>query len=85
MAQTSSASTTETAYRLQPAQSNVRSVSNIDLVGDPTQPNGRGFHFNATAGSYGNGGLWFSTFTNVQVHNFNQECMLSEGGNYASG
>jgi hypothetical protein len=60
-------------------------VSNINLEGDPTQPNGRGFHFNAAAGTYGNGGLWFSTFTNVQVHNFNKECMLSEGGNYASG
>jgi hypothetical protein len=59
--------------------------SNISLEGDPTQPNGRAFHFNAAAGTYGNGGLWFSTFTNVNVHNFNLECMLSEGGNYASG
>ena len=59
--------------------------SNINLEGDPSQPNGRGFHFNATAGTYGNGGLWNSTFTNFQTSNFNQECMLSEGGNYASG
>jgi hypothetical protein len=59
--------------------------SNISLVGDSTQPNGRAFHFNAAPGTYGNGGLWFSTFTNVNVQNFNLECMLSEGGNYASG
>jgi hypothetical protein len=58
--------------------------SNINLEGDPSQPNGRGFHFNATAGTYGNGGLWNSTFTNFQTSNFNQECMLSEGGNYLS-
>jgi hypothetical protein len=60
-------------------------VSNITLEGDPTQPNGRALHFNATAGSYGIGGLWFSTFSNVSVNKFNQECMLSEGGNYLSG
>lgn len=59
-------------------------VSNISLLGDPTQPNGRGFHFLAQPGTFGNGGLWFSNFTNVQVTNFNLECMLSEGGNYLS-
>ena len=59
--------------------------SNINLEGDPTQPNGRGFHFKATAGTYGNGGLWNATFTNFQTSNFSLECMLSEGGNYTSG
>jgi hypothetical protein len=60
-------------------------ISNINLEGDPTQPNGRGYHFNAAAGVFGSGGLWFSTFTNTNVINFNQECLLSEGGNYLSG
>lgn len=59
-------------------------VSNISLLGDPTQPNGRALHFLAQAGTFGNGGLWFSTFTNVQANNFNLECMLSEGGDYLS-
>ena len=60
-------------------------ISNLSLQGDPTQPNGRGFHFNAAAGVFGIGGLWNSTLTNILVQNFNLECMLSEGGNFASG
>lgn len=60
-------------------------MSDISLIGDPSQPNGRGFDFNASAGTYGNGGLWFSTFTNIQVANFNLECMLSNGGAYNTG
>lgn len=55
-------------------------VSNVALQGDPSQPNGRGIHLNATAGTYGNGGLWNSTFSNLIITNFALECMLSEGG-----
>jgi hypothetical protein len=57
-------------------------VSNIELLGDPTQPNGRGIHLNAAAGTYGTGGLWNSNFNNVSVTNFTKECLLSEGGAY---
>jgi hypothetical protein len=55
-------------------------VSNLGLTGDPSQPNGRGIHLNAAAGSYNTGGLWNSTFTNILVSNFAQECMWMDGG-----
>jgi hypothetical protein len=59
-------------------------VSDIELLGDPSQPSGRGIHLHAAAGSYGTGGLWNSNFDNVSVTNFAQECLLSEGGPYNS-
>ena len=55
-------------------------MSNFELRGDPTQPAGRAFHFNAQAGTYGNGGLWNSTFNNILVNNFALECMWMDGG-----
>lgn len=55
-------------------------VTNLELLGDPTQPNGRGIEFNAQPGTFGNGGLFNSNFTNVTVENFALECLLSEGG-----
>lgn len=55
-------------------------VSNLSIDGDPSQPNGRGIHLNAAAGTFGTGGLWNSTFNNVIVNSFAKECMLSEGG-----
>lgn len=55
-------------------------VSNIGLIGNPSQPNGRGIHLNAAAGTYNTGGLWNSTFTNILVSNFALECLWSDGG-----
>ncbi len=55
-------------------------VSNISLSGNPSQPNGRGIHLNATASAYNIGGLWNSTFTNILVQNFALECMWMDGG-----
>lgn len=55
-------------------------VSNISFIGDPGQPNGRGIHLNAAVGNYNTGGLWNSTFTNILVNNFSQECLWMDGG-----
>ena len=55
-------------------------VTNIAFEGDPSQPNGRGIHLNAQAGTYGNGGLFQSNFTNINVDNFALECLWMDGG-----
>lgn len=65
----------EAAGRIQGAN-----ISNIEFLGDPTQPNGRGMHFVAAPGIFGDGGLWQSNITNVNVESFTQECLLSEAG-----
>jgi hypothetical protein len=50
------------------------------MLGDPTQPNGRAIHLNATGGLFGNGGLWNSTFSNILVNGFALECLWMDGG-----
>lgn len=55
-------------------------VSNLAMLGDPTQPDARAIHLNATGGLFGNGGLWNSTFSNILVNGFAQECLWMDGG-----
>jgi hypothetical protein len=54
--------------------------SNINIKMDPNVPNGRGIHLNAAVGIYGDGGLWNSNFTNVEVDNPAKECLWMDGG-----
>jgi hypothetical protein len=55
-------------------------LANIAFEMDPTQPNSRAIHLNATAGTYDTGGLFNSNLTNVEVDNPALECMWMDGG-----
>jgi hypothetical protein len=58
-------------------------MANIAIELDPSQPNGRGIHLNAApapGSSSNSGGLFNSTFTNVEVDNPALECIWMDGG-----
>ncbi len=65
---------------LQPGPVQGASISNIEFYVDASQPLGRGIHLNATAGTFGAGGLFNSVFNNVQVENMANECLWLDGG-----
>ena len=54
-------------------------MSNLDLVGDPSQPNGRGIHVNSAAGLYGFGGMYYGTFNSISTQNFALESLWLDG------
>jgi tetratricopeptide (TPR) repeat protein len=54
--------------------------ANLELYFDPSQPNGRGIHLNAANGLYNEGGMYYSTFSNISVENAAQECIWFDGG-----
>jgi hypothetical protein len=53
--------------------------ANIDIVHDPSWPNGRGIHLNSAAGIFGFGGMYYSRFVSVSDQNAALECLWSEG------
>lgn len=57
-------------------------MSNLSIEVDQTQPNSRGFHFNATpnSGAGNSGGLFNSLLSYIQVDNPAKECMWMDGG-----
>jgi hypothetical protein len=69
---------TSSLYAGQPVQG--VNIANLELYFDPSQPNGRGIHLNAAVGLYSFGGMYSSTFSNIQVENAAQECLWLDGG-----
>ena len=53
--------------------------ANIDLIHDPSWPNGRGIHLNAAPGIFGFGGMYYSTFTNISDQSAALEGLWMDG------